>query len=117
MKDAYCKFPPWQFYTSSGTDVHPERVRRVYGVIECADGTCRLHAATAMFMWVNDNVGGIACGEVQSVDDWAAHQRVAIEQCGAPELFFDPCGWLSLANNASESSGGEEEEEGEGYLD
>jgi hypothetical protein len=100
VRAAYEQRPPWKFYT--GADGYA--VRRVYGVLERADGSCALHAVTAHYLFVNDVVGGIECADVYEVAGWTEAQHIVISMCPCPSVFLDPCGWVEVAVGRSGES-------------
>ena len=87
------KFPFTDFYEDTDTKL----ARRVYGVIECTDGTLRLHVGTALMMMANDTVGGVDPAILRKIDNFSEKQLFTITTMGrSAAVFLDPLGWQLL---------------------
>lgn len=101
IQDAYRKYPPWYFYTSTDG----KAIRRIYGfcqVLESREQSVnevRAHAITAMMLVNNNIVGGLPledCLQVQRyTDDQIAHLLLTPN----PSLFLLPDGWMAFISN------------------
>jgi hypothetical protein len=96
VRQAIELFPHDKFYTDKKTGT---TLRRVYGIMQLTDGTCRLRTVTALWNFVNDTVNGCAQEDLVAQDTWTDEQLALLhaklgKHSDLMHMFVHPMGWL-----------------------